>query len=236
VRQAHRAGAAVLSGFNACTGENIDDSIAWARRLGEAWGEARVPVVHLEMGGYTHDLYRDAAIGGLRGTYSSIGMSHSEFVGITGASDDLGGAMTALARRLGVRRVCVHADDWAASATLDDPHAERDALMMGCLLASSRAAAGEPVRPPGAPPAATFQDPPFRAGTRRDGSWLVSCPAPHLRSPATTLGLGDTFMAGCLLVLGGRSMAQAGPDTASAERPRRAPMTANGANSQGECQ
>jgi ADP-dependent phosphofructokinase/glucokinase len=31
----------------------------------------------------------------------------------------------------------------------------------------------------------------------------VCCPAPYLEKPAATIGLGDTFLAGTLLVLGG---------------------------------
>jgi ADP-dependent phosphofructokinase/glucokinase len=39
------------------------------------------------------------------------------------------------------------------------------------------------------------------------GGWhIVTCPSPHLQQPRTTLGLGDTFMAGCLLVLGQPSL------------------------------
>jgi ADP-dependent phosphofructokinase/glucokinase len=35
-----------------------------------------------------------------------------------------------------------------------------------------------------------------------DGAWHVACCAtPYLRTPAATIGLGDTFLAGTLLVL-----------------------------------
>ena len=73
--------------------------------------------------------------------------------------------------------------------------------MMGCLLSSARAAAGKPVRPTAIAPEARFQPPPFPLPVQC-GEWnLVSCPSPYLSAPATTLGLGDTFTAGCLLVL-----------------------------------
>jgi ADP-dependent phosphofructokinase/glucokinase len=94
----------------------------------------------------------------------------------------------------------VHADDWAMSATRRDPAQEREALMMGCLMASARAANGTLTVPQTLPAEAHFETPP--AEETQDGWHIVSCPSPHVDRPRTTLGLGDTFMAGCLLVLG----------------------------------
>ena len=108
--------------------------------------------------------------------------------------------IVATAQRLGVDRLCVHADTWALTATRGDAEHERAALMMGCLLASTRAALGYPARPVAMPPGATFEQSPDEHAS---GDWnVVACAAPYLPRPATTLGLGDTFMAGCLLVLG----------------------------------
>jgi len=46
---------------------------------------------------------------------------------------------------------------------------------------------------------------------RQHGKWtFVACAAPFLAQPVTTLGLGDSFTAGCLLVLG-REMASLAP-------------------------
>jgi len=71
---------------------------------------------------------------------------------------------------------------------------------MGCLLASARAANGALVVPQDLPEEANFKTPPPE---ETEGGWhIVSCPSPHLDRPRTTLGLGDTFMAGSLLVLG----------------------------------
>ena len=201
---AAEAGSGVLSGFNAVASEELAPAVAWGRKLGQGWRAAGVPMLHLELAGYQSASDRDSVIEQLRGCYTSIGMSHSEFLALDRGSDDLGEAMIGLGRALGVRRVCVHADQWAASATLDDPARELDALMAGCLIASARAEAGVPVCPDAASSAASFDEPPFGDVARR-GEWcLVSCAAPYLTSPATTLGLGDTFMAGCLLVLGSR--------------------------------
>jgi len=110
--------------------------------------------------------------------------------------------MCGLGERLGLSRVCVHADGWAATATLGEPWIELKALLTGCLLASARAEAGTLVIPRRAPSSAIYRAPPFEEPIRRGKWWLVSCAAPYLAAPVTTLGLGDTFMAGCLLVLG----------------------------------
>ena len=218
---AAEAGSGILSGFNAVASEELPAAVAWGRRLGLTWAAAGVPMIHLELAGYASASDRDTAIEGLRGSYSSIGMSHSEFLALERCSEDLGEAMIGLGRASGVRRVCVHADQWAASATLDDPGRELDALMAGCLIASARAEAGVPVCPEAAPADASFDEPPFGDVTRH-GDWcLVSCAAPYLTSPATTLGLGDTFMAGCLLVLGARGVEQTVPEEAGADRLRR---------------
>ena len=41
--------------------------------------------------------------------------------------------------------------------------------------------------------------------------WSIACcPAPYLEKPAATIGLGDTFLAGTLLVLGGENCKAAG--------------------------
>ena len=219
---AAEAGSAVLSGFSAAASDALGAEVAWGRKLGLAWRDAGVPMIHLELAGYQSAADRDRAIEGLRGCYGSIGMSHSEFRELGLPAEDLGEAMIRLGSRLGVRRVCVHADQWAAAATLDDPDRELDALMAGCLIASARAAAGLPVHPEGAPAGAAFDEPPFPEARRRADWWLVSCAAPYLTSPATTLGLGDTFMAGCLLVLGARDGAgptRPAPHGSGASRP-----------------
>jgi ADP-dependent phosphofructokinase/glucokinase len=112
--------------------------------------------------------------------------------------------MCELGERLGLNRVCVHADHWAASATRGDAETERRALMMGCLLAGTRAANGTPVRPREIDARATFSAPPLPLHSTR-GRWsIVSCASPHLEHPAATVGLGDSFTGGCLLILGER--------------------------------
>jgi ADP-dependent phosphofructokinase/glucokinase len=117
--------------------------------------------------------------------------------------------MADFAGRLGLDRLCVHADRWAAAVTRNNPGTERSALLAGCLLAAGRAAAGRPVAPSGLPVGAKFAAPPF-AETLALGEWnFVAVASPYLVAPASTLGLGDTFTAGCLLVLGQERTASA---------------------------
>jgi ADP-dependent phosphofructokinase/glucokinase len=202
---APQAGAAVLSGFNAVPSDRLEDALAWTQKLVEPWRDGGVPIIHFELAGYQSIDARERTIRSLAGLFNSIGMSLSEFVDLVGRVD-LADGLIETGERLRVTRVCVHADHWAAAATRAAPETEVDALMAGCLLSSVRAATGEPKRPTSIPEGATFADPPFPQPIAR-GPWtLISCSAPYLHSPTTTLGLGDTFLAGCLLVLGTRDL------------------------------
>jgi hypothetical protein len=194
-------GAGIVSGFNALgAGAALRPGLDYARRLSQSWAAAGIGMIHLEMAGYETALCRDATLDRLAGVVTSIGMSLSEFQAIDPDAASLSAGMRRLGERLHLDRVCVHADDWAMSVTRRDPAQEREALMMGCLMASARAASGALMVPRALPAKARFAAPP--AEEMRDGWHSVSCPSPHLDRPRTTLGLGDTFMAGCLLVLG----------------------------------
>lgn len=197
---AAQGGAGVLSGFSAVNSRDLDPALRRARALGLRWREAGVPVVHVEMAGFDTPALRDRTLEGLRGACTSLGLSQSEYQALVPGGAPETETVVATARRLEVDRLCIHADAWALTATRGDPDRERTALMAGCLLAGTRAALGRPARPTGISPDAVFEAPPEE---RRCGDWkVVACAAPYLSRPATTLGLGDTFMAGCLLVLG----------------------------------
>jgi ADP-dependent phosphofructokinase/glucokinase len=227
-RLARMAGAGVVSGFNAAALSQLPRAIEVGRRIASSWRAADMPTVHLELAGYVSDAARDSVLEGLRGAITSLGMSHSEYLALGLDAADLTAGMVACGNRFGLRRVCVHADHWAAAATLDHPAHERDALQMGCLLASTRAEAGRPVHPTAIPKAAVFNDTPFE-GTLDRGAWTaVCCAAPYLARPATTLGLGDTFTAGCLLVLGQQRPDEVRSRGVRAEGSRRRPATASG--------
>jgi ADP-dependent phosphofructokinase/glucokinase len=128
---------------------------------------------------------------------SSLGMSHSELreFGAADVATDAANLRTAL----GLDRLCVHADTWALAITNSNPERELNSLMYGCLLAACRASAGKVSVPDGVPADAEFHPPPYPTISRKNDSWLVCCPAPYLKQPKATIGLGDTFLAGTLL-------------------------------------
>ncbi len=206
--RAAQGGCGLVAGFAAVSEDQLDAEVERVFSLTRRWSAAGLKTVHIEMsGGYQSPQSRDRVIGAIPGSgITSIGMSHSELVDIDADAEDtarLAASMAALGDRLGLRRVCVHADQWAASVTRDDPEIEREALLSGCLLASSRAAAGRPVSRPDVPEAALFDPLPLQSANGPGGWNTVIVPSPYLARPVTTLGLGDTFTAGCLLILGG---------------------------------
>jgi len=208
---AAEAGAGLVSGFNCVPPRKLRAEIDRVFSLTAQWRQRGLKTIHLELAGYDTPSARDSVLASSVGGISSLGMSHSEFLQLKPHASDLPSGLVEIGERLGLSRVCVHADNWATAATRDDPELERTALMAGCLLASARAAAGKPVRPNEAPAGARFGDAPS-ASLRKFGNWtFVGCPAPHLARPSSTLGLGDTFTAGCLLVLG-ESQAPRGPN------------------------
>ena len=200
---ATEAGAGLVSGFNNVPQEELSRETGRVFGLARRWRCAGLGVIHLELADYATIVARDVALEASAGAVSSLGMSYSEFLQLCPQATDIAVGLAKTGDRLKLSRVCVHADDWAASVTLGDPRVERRALMAGCLLASARAAAGRPVKPTGPPEGATFGAPP-EPFSRKLGDWnYVDCPSPYLARPASTLGLGDTFTAGCLFVLGG---------------------------------
>lgn len=224
---ADSAGAGLVSGFNCEPPDGLDEAIDRVFGLCRSWRDAGLETIHLELAGYDSSIARDRVLDAAARAVSSIGMSQSELLALDPKADPPHRAMMALGDRLGLDRVCVHADHWAAAVTRGDPERERLALMAGCLLAASRAAAGVPALPKALDPAARFHDVPFAAETRSDGWSFVSCASPHLASPATTLGLGDSFTAGCLLVLGQARPAQGRTSADRSVNPGQAAMGAS---------
>lgn len=210
-------GSGIVAGFSSLGGgARLDAGIAYAKALAADWQRSGIGLIHFEMAGYEKPEFRDHTLRDMAGSMSSIGMSLSEFRAIDAEAQDLAEGMRRMGERLGLSRVTVHADDWAMTATRRDPDQEREALMMGCLLASTRAAAGGLAVPQGLPEGAEFSAPPPEETYQ--GWHIVSCPSPHLHQPRTTLGLGDTFMAGCLLVLGQPKLSTITAETGAPKR------------------
>ncbi|MCW6508652.1 ADP-dependent glucokinase/phosphofructokinase [Hyphomicrobiales bacterium BP6-180914] len=213
---APQAGAGLLSGYSAVPADDLDRELARTMALGRRWRAAGLQTIHLELAGYDSLDLVERVLASSRGVATSVGMSHSELIAIDGRDGDPAAAMRRLGERTGFDRVCVHADHWAAAVTKRDPDVEMQALMTGCLLASARAEAGKPVLPSALGPSARFHDLPMPEHARH-GEWqAVACASPYLERPLTTLGLGDTFTAGCLLALGQERAAEEKRDRATA--------------------
>jgi ADP-dependent phosphofructokinase/glucokinase len=198
------AGAALLSSPNAVDAERLTSALDRMASFARAWKAAGI-AVHLELGEYPLPGALDQTLRRMAGSVTSIGLNFNELrsVGLDPAA--LEAQMAAFAERYDLARLVVHADPWALAVTREDPERELDALAMGCLLASARAEAGRPVARPRAPAAAEFVRPPHAAFSAAGGSpWqVVCCAAPYLRNPVSTVGLGDTFTAGTMLVHAG---------------------------------
>jgi ADP-dependent phosphofructokinase/glucokinase len=213
VELARTAGAGIICGFNEAPPEKLAAEIDYAVGMAGEWREAGLSLVHLELGDFADDAHRRLTIEHMMPEVSSAGMSLSELNGIVDDEPQPEAAAILLAEAFELERVCVHADDWAMAVTRNDPERELEALQAGCLLASSRAAAGDFTVPRQLPDSACFRDPPLPRSSPAPGGWsIVCCPAPYLEKPAATIGLGDTFLAGTLLVLG-RAKAPAHPAT-----------------------
>ena len=197
---ASQAGAGLVSGFSSVAAADLPAETARVGDLARAWRRGGLETIHLELAGFDTPDTVWTLLAGLRNGITSVGMSLSELLAIAGGGDIVA-AMRGVAEEAGLERLCVHADDWAAAVTTRDPGVEREALVTGCLVAASRAAAGTPVMPTGIPDGASFAPLPVPAEAAAGRHRFVACASPYLRSPRTTLGLGDTFTGGCLLAL-----------------------------------
>lgn len=212
VQLAATAAAGIVSGLNDEPVENVTAAGRYMFSLSRKWMERGLAVVHFELAGYATQAAVNEALEQAKGAITSLGMSHSELLAMMPEAEHPMEAMIQLGNRLGIERVCVHADTWAAAVTRNDPDEEELALMAGCAIASARAATGEPAAVVRTHPLAEFHPLPFEHRAQR-GPWtFVACASPYVEKPVTTLGLGDSFTAGCLLVLG--KPAHAGRETA----------------------
>jgi ADP-dependent phosphofructokinase/glucokinase len=201
VELAAESGGGIVCGFNGLPWQVLDPELDYAAKVARAWRARGLELVHFELGDYPGPALRDRALAEIGPIATSIGMSLSELIGLVPNVDHIQEKALRLGDTFGLSRVCIHADEWAMVLTHYDPNREREALMMGCLLASTRAAIGHPGVPRRLPDRARFIDAPFPTFDQREGWQVVCCPAPYIAVPAATIGLGDTFLAGTLLVL-----------------------------------
>ena len=209
IAAAGEAGAGILSGMNEIQEDYIDESLYQTVGLTRAWKERGLKLIHLEVGDYETDDTRKRVLNLLSGIITSLGMSYAELSAILPGEGEPIEKAYALAKELDLRRLCVHSDTWALGVTKDDPERELDALLCGSLLASVRAEKGIPSWPVGLPKNAEFRDLAWKSFLNIGSRCVVSCVTPYIERPAGTIGLGDTFLAGTLLVLGGANRANA---------------------------
>jgi ADP-dependent phosphofructokinase/glucokinase len=190
------AGAGLVSGLNGLPGNHVSER-AWLLALALAWSQAGLAVVHHELAEFPTPRQLRAAAELAAAT--SVGLSLSELYMLAGTRGDPRLLASDVARRCGAGRVVVHADDWALAVHTGDPAHQEQVLLAGNALAAGRARAGQPTAVLTPPAEATYTGDIPASGPLGDG-WRATCvPAPHLRKPAGTVGLGDTFVAGMLL-------------------------------------
>lgn len=209
------AGAGLVSGLNGQADEDSKEDLAerdWLLALVRAWSDAGLAVIHHELAEFPTVRRLRAAAG--MGTATSLGLSLSELFALTGSRGDPRLLARDVARLSGARRVVVHADEWALAVhSGDDRHQgdvrhQEDVLLAGNAFAAARARAGQPAEVLDPAPEASYTDDLPAGGALGDG-WRATCvPAPYLRHPTGTVGLGDTFVAGLLLA---ESLRQADP-------------------------
>jgi ADP-dependent phosphofructokinase/glucokinase len=198
---AARAGAGLVSGFNGIPDTDLA-SRAWLRGVVSAWRDAGVPTIHLELAEFVSAAALPQVTAEYAGLVDSVGMSLSELAAFGPVGDRPAALAHEIAVRFGLRRVRIHADTWALSVHRGDAETEATAVRIGNLLAAARARHGAPTADLVPGDSASFATDVPSSGSFDDG-WRVEClPTPYLERPATTIGLGDTFVAGLLLAAG----------------------------------
>jgi ADP-dependent phosphofructokinase/glucokinase len=187
---------AVVSGMNAI---HPADTHSWSylSRAVDAWTSSGVAHVHLELAEYPKPADLRAAAGFFAGRAHSLGLSLSELHSVGAPhSSSPAEAARALGERHRYPTVVIHADDWALAVHRQDPAAMERRLMSGNLLASVRAAHDVPQAHLDLPTGASFAEDIPESGALGDGWWVTCVPSPWMPTPTSTIGLGDSFVAG----------------------------------------
>ena len=203
-------GMALIGGLGSVSRAQIDGELEYLADLVCAWRRAGLRFVHLELGGYTDEAVLDAVLEKAGSIADSLGMNAPEFDDVAPGLPLAPESLRAKAVQTGVARLCLHTDRWAAAITRGAMDQERGALLAGSLLAAARAAHGTPPATLRVPDKAQYSAPPFADCALGNGWNFVAVATPFLEIPAATVGLGDTFAAGCLLGLGAAPRCRAG--------------------------
>jgi ADP-dependent phosphofructokinase/glucokinase len=201
---AGNAGSALISGLSAVAKDRIDAQIEYVKEIVKNWRAAGLGFIHLELATFADLDCLALVLANVSDVFTSLGMSESEFQKQVAREEVTPESMIRLADSFGLQRLCIHSDLWAATATLGEAKREQTALVCGSILASTRAATGRIMMPHVIPHNATFAATPWLEMQELERWKVVTVASPYVQAPATTLGLGDTFTAGCLLALGRR--------------------------------
>ena len=190
------AGAGLLSGFNSLPDDGDRDR-RWLVALARAWSQAGLSVIHHELAEFPTLARLREAVG--LGLATSLGLSLTELFTVVGRRGDPRLLAQQVAGQYGAHRVIVHADRWALAVHRSDPRHQKNVLLAGNAFAAARARNGQPTAILDPAEEAIYTDDLPSSDALKEG-WRATCvPAPYLRRPAGTIGLGDTFTAGALL-------------------------------------
>ncbi|NOZ82417.1 MAG: hypothetical protein GXN98_01155 [Euryarchaeota archaeon] len=193
---------ACVSGFHLVEGRHAS-RLREAARLIEEWREDLY--IHTELGQFSSSRTLEMFRRHVLPLVDSAGFNEVELRQLTG-EEELGGALAAAAQE--VERAVFHTSQYALclASPQDHPKQLRAALQFGTLLASYRAVHGVPPDMRGLegfstpkPDSAALQV--YRRLRRQLGERLCFVPALTTPAPRHTVGLGDTFAAGFVLVV-----------------------------------
>lgn len=196
-----RDGVGLVSGLNGI-GQAREQVVPVIADAASRWRQGGARLVHLELAEYARPLELERVMDLVGAHVDSVGMNASELGRLVGSGDPAHVA-AGFAAAHGLQRVVVHADDWAMSVHRRDPAREELALAAGSLAAANRAEHGEPQGVWTIPEEARFavEIPP--SGPVAGGYRASVVATPYLTRPRSTIGLGDTFVSGDLLVQAG---------------------------------
>lgn len=192
-------GVGLVSGFNGL-GEDAGEQIAAVTETVREWKDAGARLVHLELADYSSRTELVEVLNLCAAPVDSIGMNASEFAQLIGGRGDLATEAGVFGDAHGFSRVVIHGDRWAMSVHHGDPKVESVALMAGCVAAANRAEVGAPRARWSLPEAAQFASEIPPQQVLASGRSVTVVASPFLEHPRSTIGLGDTFVSGDLLI------------------------------------